>query len=81
MKLRRCLLSVVRFAAGATVAAMVTLGVVVLLNMAAADDTRVMGRLVLPFGSGDWGFAVRAETVAQAQWTGKVKQCLSPRSI
>ena len=79
MNMRRFPLSVVRLAAGATVAVGLTLGVSATLNMAAADDTRVMGRLVLPFGSGDWGFAVRAETVAQEQWTGESKATPQPR--
>ena len=79
MNMRRCPLSIVRLAAGATVAVGLTLGAAAALNMAAADDTRVMGRLVLPFGSGDWGFAVRAETVAQEQWTGESKGAPQPR--
>ena len=79
MNMRRFPLSVVRLAAGATVAVGLTIGAAAALNMVAADDTRVMGRLVLPFGSGDWGFAVRAETDAQERWTGESKATPQPR--
>lgn len=79
MNMRRCTLSVVRLAARATVAVGLTLGAAAALNMATADDTRIMGRLVLPLGSGDWGLTFRAETVSQVPWKGESKAAPQPR--
>ena len=79
MNVLRCPLSVVRLAARSIVAAGLTLGVAAAFNVAAADEVHVMGRLVLPFGSGDWGFAVRAETVSRVQWTDELKATPQPR--
>ena len=47
--------------------------------MAAADDVRVMGRLAVPLGSGDWGFGFVAETVSPEQRTGGFKATRQPR--
>ena len=80
MNMRRCPLSVVRLAARTTVVAGLTLGIAAALNMATADDTRVMGRFVLPLGSGDWGLTFRAETVSQLQWKGESKATPQPRA-
>ena len=70
-------MSLIRLAARATVA--VVLGVAAALNMAAADDIRVMGRLAVPLGSGDWGFGFLAETVSREQRTGEFKATLPPK--
>ena len=77
MKPCRCSSSLIRLAAHATV--VVALGVAATLNMAAADDMRVMGRLVVPLGSGDWGYGLIAETMSREQRTGEFKATLQPR--
>lgn len=79
MNMRCCPTLVVRLAARTTVAVGLTLGAAAALNVATADDTRVMGRFVLPLGSGDWGLTFRAETVSQVQWKGESKTAPQPR--
>ena len=77
MKPYRCLLSLVRLAARATVVA--ALGVATSPGMAAEDDMRVVGRMVIPIGSGDWGFGFVAGTVAQERGADEFTAMPGPR--
>ena len=70
--------SLIRVAARAGVA--VACGVAATLNVAAADDGRVMGRLAVSLGSGDWGFGLVAETESRDQRTGERGAMLQPRA-
>ena len=45
-------------------------------STAPADDMRVMGRLALPLGSGDWGIGVRAGSIVQEQGAGELRPVL-----
>lgn len=65
----------VRWAARAGVA--VALCIAATLNVAAADDGRVMGRLAVSLGSGDWSFGLVAETVSRDQRTSSAGRCRS----
>lgn len=77
MKPYRWPVPLIRLAARASVA--VALGVAAPFNMATADDIRVMGRLAVPLGSGDWGLGFVAETVSGEQRTGEFSATLQPR--
>ena len=78
MKPYRRFCSLVRMAARAGVA--VAFGVSATLNVAAADDGRVMGRLAVSLGSGDWGFSLVAETVFREHRTGERRSAPQPRA-
>ena len=69
--------SLSRIAACVVVAGTLALGSAA-LNTAAADEMRVMGRLALPLGSGDWSIGVRATSVAEDQGTAKFRTTLLP---
>lgn len=78
MKPYRRAFSLIRLAARAGVA--VAVGAAATFNVAAADDGRVIGRLVVSLGSGDWGFGLVAETVSRGQWTGERRAMLQPKA-
>lgn len=78
MKPYRRFFSLVRMAARAGVA--VAFGVSATLNVAAADDGRVMGRLAVSLGSGDWGFSLVAETASREHRTGERRAMLQPKA-
>ena len=78
MKLYRRSFSLIRLAACAVVA--IAFGMAATLNVAAADDGRVMGRLAVSLGSGDWSFGLVAETGSREHRTGERKAELQPRA-
>ena len=77
MNIPRNRLPLFRIAACATIAGVLALGSAA-LNVAAAGDMRVMGRLTLTPGSGDWGIGVRATSIVHEQGTGEFRTTLRP---